>query len=93
MVDLSTKLRLGKTTLYSKYKHRQRLTSEESEKALRVARAAAKAEHVLGDSGRNWLLSPCRALKNELPIDVLDTALGLQDVLAVLTRLEFGVYT
>jgi len=50
---------------------------------------------VLGSraKAREWILTKNRALHGERPIDLLDTAIGFEDVLDVLRRIDFGVYS
>ena len=72
-----------------------RLTVGESDRLVRTATVIAKAQDVLG--GRNkavrWMSSPNLALGNESPMSLLDTSAGEHEVLAVLDRIEFGVYS
>lgn len=52
--------------------------------AIRVLGTAEQAEH--------WLTHPALALDGLRPLDMLTTAAGIQAVMDLLTRLEFGVY-
>jgi putative toxin-antitoxin system antitoxin component (TIGR02293 family) len=72
-----------------------RLTSVESERVLRLARVAAHASFVLGDRGAalRWLNRPNRALAGEVPLRLLDTDVGAGEVVEVLDRALYGVYT
>jgi putative toxin-antitoxin system antitoxin component (TIGR02293 family) len=72
----------------------QRLTPVESDRLFRLARAVARAADVLGtrDKGVRWLGKPNRALGGEVPLGVLDTEIGEEQVLAVLERIEYGVF-
>lgn len=97
-LDLSFKAIEDTLRLPARTMHRRkagRLTPIESERVMRLVRVAARAEHVLGDraSALDWLSSPNQALGGEKPIDLLDTDLGADQVLQVLGRIEFGVYT
>ena len=90
--DLSTNLRLPGRTLHRRIEKGERLTSEETERLVRLARAAAKAQELLGeDSGMQWVRRPCRGLAGETPLSMLDTADGFISVMDELGRLEFGV--
>ncbi|MCR9293382.1 MAG: MbcA/ParS/Xre antitoxin family protein [bacterium] len=53
------------------------------------------AADILGerDKAREWLLAENRALYGNRPIDLLDTAIGFEDVMDVLQRIEYGVYS
>lgn len=92
--DLSRFLRLRKRTL-ARRKGENRLTAAESERLVRLARVAARAEEVLGDrdASLRWLRKPNRALGHVSPIELLDTDLGLDAVLDVLGRIEHGVFS
>lgn len=39
-----------------------------------------------------WLKSPCKHLEDQAPQDLLDNALGFEQVERYLTRIEYGVY-
>ena len=90
--DLSRRLRLPPRTVYRRVQKRDRLTQEESERSVRVARSLARAQQILGDEeGRRWLLDGSRALGGEVPLSLLDTADGFTAVMDELGRLEHGV--
>jgi putative toxin-antitoxin system antitoxin component (TIGR02293 family) len=92
--DLSRWLHLKKRTL-ARRRGEERLTADESERLVRLVRVAARAEEVLGerDAALRWMRSPNRALGGAAPTELLDTDLGLDAVLAVLGRIEHGVYS
>jgi putative toxin-antitoxin system antitoxin component (TIGR02293 family) len=72
----------------------QQLTPVESDRLYRLAHAVARATDVLGsrDKGVRWLRKPNRALGGEAPFNLLDTEIGEEQVLAVLDRIEHGVF-
>lgn len=72
-----------------------RLKPGESELVYRLTKVLVEAEDILGDlrKARSWMLASNVALNGERPIDLLDTGIGFQDVLDVLHRIEFGVYS
>lgn len=82
-------------TLHRRKTSGARLDSSESEKMLRLARVGAAAIDVFGDEekARLWLRSPIRALGDATPASLLDTDVGAEAVLDVLTRIEHGVYS
>jgi len=76
-------------------KKERRLSADESDRLVRVARVAASAEAVLGDrqkAGR-WLQKPNRALGGAVPLDLLGSDLGAGQVETVLGRVEHGVHS
>jgi putative toxin-antitoxin system antitoxin component (TIGR02293 family) len=87
-------LHLPPRTLARRKKAR-RLSADESDRLLRLARVVARAEEVLGSRERAgaWLRGTVRALGGIRPLDLLDTDLGAQQVEQVLGRIEHGVYS
>ena len=69
------------------------LTSEQSDRLLRVARVIAAAEEVFGgkDKAGLWLRRPTTALDGEPPLDLLDTEEGAREVETLLTRIAHGI--
>ncbi len=57
--------------------------------------ALVEATEILGDrdKARDWLLTENHALGGVRPIALLDTSIGFEDVMDVLHRIEFGVYS
>ncbi len=85
---------LSRTTL-SRRKKRGRLGAIESELAVRLARIGALGRVVLGPTkaaGR-WLLRPNDALGGRVPLDLLRSDIGTQQVEAVLGRALYGAYS
>jgi putative toxin-antitoxin system antitoxin component (TIGR02293 family) len=69
------------------------LTSDESDRLLRVLKTLNRAAGVLGsqDSGRTWLCSQVRSLGGVRPLDLLDTGTGYCLVMDTLGRIEQGI--
>ena len=86
---------LPRRTMARRKAQGDRLKSGESERLLRLARAAALAIEVLGDETRavEWLRNPNRGLGGEAPVNLLDTDVGTGAVLDELLRLEYGVFS
>lgn len=72
-----------------------RLDPQESERLMRLVRLRAKAEDVLGTKAKalQWLEASNRALGGATPLSLLDTDIGTQAAEAVLTRIEYGVFS
>ncbi|NMY12506.1 DUF2384 domain-containing protein [Pseudomonas veronii] len=53
-----------------------------------------QATHILGNPlhAQSWLISPVRALNRDSPCGLLTKSDGYAEVLAVLLRIEYGVY-
>jgi len=72
-----------------------RLRKDESERVLRICALFERASEVLEDrdAARQWLKSPKRALGGHTPLEYADTEPGAREVEALLTRLEYGVFS
>jgi len=88
-------LRIAKRTAARRKAKATRLKAIESELIYRLSKVMVAATEVLGDrrKAREWLLAKNRALDGERPIDLLDTSIGFEDVLNVLRRIDYGVYS
>lgn len=71
------------------------LNAVQSERLVRVVRAMNLATEVLedADNARTWINAPNVALNDERPMSLLDTGIGYEQVMDVLRRIEFGVYS
>ena len=69
------------------------LTSEQSDRLIRVARVLAAAEETFGNQEKAgaWLRRPTRALGGECPLLLLDTDEGAREVTALLGRIDHGI--
>ena len=77
-------------------RHSGRLTSEESERLLRVSGIFEKAVDLFEGDRRaalKWLTSPKKTLENETPLLYSRTELGAREVENLIGRLEHGVFT
>jgi putative toxin-antitoxin system antitoxin component (TIGR02293 family) len=90
-----TALRIPKRTVARRKAANGRLNASESERVLRLGRAIAAATDVLGnrEKAASWITGYNLALGGVTPISLLDTDFGLQQVLDVLGRIEYGVYS
>jgi putative toxin-antitoxin system antitoxin component (TIGR02293 family) len=72
-----------------------RLTADESDRLIRVARVMAHAVQVLGsrDKAARWLRTANRALNGTAPLSLLDTDVGTEQVSEILGRIEHGIYS
>lgn len=70
------------------------LSSDESAKLWRLARAVGRANEVFEDpaAALHWLKAPNAALSGASPLSILDTEIGAESVLDALGRIEHGVY-
>jgi len=82
-------------TLSRRLAKKERLSAEESDRTVRLARIVALTTDTLGSSGKasSWLQTPNRALDGQRPLDLLDTDTGVKSVETILARIEYGVYS
>lgn len=73
----------------------QRLNRAQSDRTWKFAEVLAKARDVFGSQARaeQWLVQPAAALDRRTPLELLDTAAGVEMVEDLLVRLDYGVYT
>jgi len=85
-------LGISARTLQRKFRSNDRLSPMASDRLSRVNRIHQLATNVFGDEKKaaDWLKRPSRALANELPIKLLDTDLGTQQVEQELRKIEYG---
>lgn len=82
-------------TLSRRLASASKLSAEESDRTMRVARVFAMATDTLGTSEKasRWLQKSNRALDGNTPLELLDTDAGTQEVRTVLMRIEYGLYS
>jgi len=66
-----------------------------SDRILTVAKVYARCKELFNTDENciTWLKSPILALGDARPIDLLDTGTGVNMVMTVLGRIEYGVYS
>ncbi len=80
-------------------KHRrargEKLSNEETERAVRVGRVLVQAEQVFGshDKALLWLRTPDERLNNRTPLSMLPTEAGGRLVESMLWQIDDGIYT
>lgn len=74
-------------------KKQQKLRADESDRVLRLARISAQAAETFGSETKaaEWLRRPNRALGNLVPLELLDTDIGVHQVEEILGRIEHGL--
>jgi putative toxin-antitoxin system antitoxin component (TIGR02293 family) len=82
-------------TIVRLQKEHKPLNATWSDRLYRLARVAAQAQDVLesSETATSWLKRPNRALEGNAPIDLLDTDAGTEQVMELLGRIEYGVYS
>ena len=92
--QMAERLNIPSRTLSRRLKMKSRLTHDESDRTLRMARVVALAREVLGsdEKASRWMGNPNRALGGRKPFDELDTEPGVRSVEEVLYRIAYGIY-
>jgi putative toxin-antitoxin system antitoxin component (TIGR02293 family) len=94
-ISVAKLLGISERTLSRRVTTNARLTAEESDRMVRLARVLALAKETLGsiDKTGRWLQTPNRALEGDRPFDRLDTDAGVRSVEQLLGRIAYGVYS
>ena len=87
-------LGLAKRTYARKVEKQELLSTEQTERVVRLARVFAYAKQVFGaeEKARRWMLKKNRALGGEVPLRLLDTDIGGNAVVDELGRIDYGVF-
>jgi len=94
-VDRAFLLRIigvSERTLQRKHERAARLSPAASDRLSRIDRIFALASEVFGNGEKaaQWLKRPNRALAREMPLGLLDTDAGAQQVERELRQIQFG---
>ncbi len=91
--ELAAAVGIPERTL-ARRKREGRLTSEESSRLVRLARAVSRGEEVFEDldAAVDWLKSANASLGGTTPLSLLDTDIGAESVMDTLGRIEHGVF-
>jgi putative toxin-antitoxin system antitoxin component (TIGR02293 family) len=94
-VQMSKVVGTSVRTIVRLQKEQKPLNAAWSDRLYRLARVAAQAQDVFesAETATNWLKRPNRALAGHSPIDLLDTDAGTEQVVELLDRIEYGVYS
>jgi putative toxin-antitoxin system antitoxin component (TIGR02293 family) len=93
--QVAKQLNIPARTLSRRLATKSRLTQDESDRTLRMAKVISLANEVLGaeDKASRWMVAPNRALGGKRPFDQLDTELGVRSVEEVLQRIAYGMFS
>jgi len=88
-------LGISEPNLSTLEKSEQPLNSIQSDRLYRLSRLISRAIEVFEniDTARKWLKRPNQALGGIVPLDILDTDAGTEQVEELLNRIEYGVYS
>jgi putative toxin-antitoxin system antitoxin component (TIGR02293 family) len=93
--QVAERLNIPSRTLSRRMATKSRLTHDESDRTMRMARVVALAKEVLGsdEKASQWMSNPNRALGGKKPFDQLDTEPGVRSVEQVLFAIAYGMYS
>jgi len=93
--QVAKRLNIPARTLSRRLATKSRLTQDESDRTLRMARVVALANEILGaeDKASRWMVALNRALGGQRPFDQLDTEVGVRSVEEVLYSIAYGMYS
>lgn len=92
--QLSEIVGMTESTLARRKRDRQALTPIESDRLYRVAQITALAFEVFGDEdkARIWMKHPNDVLDGYIPLSMLETEIGANQVKDELLRILYGIY-
>lgn len=90
--ELAAKLGISPRTIRDQRKRKVRLSSENTEKLVRIARIQRLGRSIFSTDGAvaEWLRAPAPALNGIKPIDLVDTDTGAREIEAVLHGMAYG---
>jgi putative toxin-antitoxin system antitoxin component (TIGR02293 family) len=93
--EIARLLGIGEATLRRARASGALLDSTTSDRLYRLSKVIAVAEEVLetADNAMGWLRRPQPALAGEIPLELLVTQAGADQVETLLRRIDYGVYT
>ncbi len=86
---------ISERTLSRRIAKGERLSAEESDRTIRIARVFAHASDTFGTQPKasSWLLTPNSVLDGQTPLSQLDTDSGVRAVETIMGRIAWGVYS
>lgn len=93
--DISSFLDISESTLQRYRKSDKTLKKDDAEKAFHLSAVLAKGISVLGDEEKftQWLNLENLALGGIKPITWLNSSIGREEILGLLNRIEYGIYS
>ena len=93
--EIARLLGIGEATLRRARAARATLDAATSDRLYRLSKTIATAEEVLegADNAMSWMRRPQPALGGKVPLELLVTQAGADEVETLLRRLDYGVYT
>jgi|GEM_PF-1982481 putative toxin-antitoxin system antitoxin component (TIGR02293 family) len=93
--EMSQFLDISESTLQRYYRSGETIRRDEAEKAYQISKVIAKGMEVFEDDGdlMEWLHTPNTALGEVKPIDWMGSSIGREQLLDLLTSIEYGMFS
>jgi putative toxin-antitoxin system antitoxin component (TIGR02293 family) len=93
--DISSFLDISESTLQRYRKSAKTLKKDDAEKAFHLSSVLAKGISILGDEEKfnQWLNLENKAIGGIKPITWLNSSIGREEILRLLNRIEYGIYS
>jgi putative toxin-antitoxin system antitoxin component (TIGR02293 family) len=93
--EVSRFIAISESTLQRRLKEQAVLTIDEAEKTIQVATVIAQGIAVFEDEDdfRDWLHTRNPALGNIKPIELMHSSIGREQIMDLLNRIEYSIYS
>lgn len=93
--EMSHILAISESTYQRRIRAKERMTQDETEKAISLSELYAKGVDVFRSASDfdNWLQTNIPAMGNQRPTDMLDSMIGRQHVMDELNRIVHGIFS
>lgn len=93
--EMSHILAISESTYQRRIRAKERMTQDETEKAISLSELYAKGVDVFRSASdfENWLQTSIPAMGNQRPTDMLDSMIGRQHVMDELNRIVHGIFS
>jgi putative toxin-antitoxin system antitoxin component (TIGR02293 family) len=93
--EVSRFIAISESTLQRRLKEQTVLTTDEAEKTIQVATVIAQGISVFEDEDdfRDWLHIKNPALGNIKPIELMHSSIGREQIMDLLNRIEYSIYS
>lgn len=93
--EMSELLSISESTLQRRYNSLTPLSKDEAEKAFHITKVIARGMEVYGsmDDFIRFIHAPSKALGSIRPIEIMSSSIGRDEILNLLGRIEWGMYS
>ncbi len=93
--EMSDILGISESTLQRRFQAKGTLSKDEAEKTFHIAKVIARGREVYGnlEDFSSFLHAASRALGEKKPIELMGSSIGRDELLHLLGRIEWGIYS